>query len=142
MAFIDVEVEESGGERTYPKFNAIGDRVAGYYVGKSVNTRGNFGPKDEYTFRDKAGVDQTIEPPVDLARRIEKAIELGMKPGCPAISEFKSTRDIGKDNPMKVFTFKFDPEARQLPKPKARPAAQPSRSQPPPPGFDDSDIPF
>jgi hypothetical protein len=134
MAMREVVIPETAPAQ-FKKFNAIGDKLAGFYVSKQ-EAPGKFGPETHWTFRSKDGEDFIPANSYDLNQRLNKALESGLKPGNPVIMEFASTRDIGKENPMKIFKVTFDPDIVRMPSPKAAPKAAPP---PPPPA---EDIPF
>lgn len=133
MAFREVKDPVESGEmteRNFFKFAAIGDRLAGWYVGKAAKTA-NFadGPKQitEYTFRDAQGVDQIVNPPKSLLNKLVKAESEGMlTPGCAVIMKFDGTKDIGQASPLKLIALAIDSTpSTKMPKGKPyKPAAQ------------------
>lgn len=99
MAFREITVDETDtGNKTFKKFEAIGDKHAGVFVSKA-RVDGKFGPKDEYTFKNKEG-EFTITPGADLGKRLEKA---ALVPGDKVIMSYVADKEIGKPSPMKVF---------------------------------------
>lgn len=134
MAFEDVELtEEERAAATLPywKANAIGDKFLGLFLGTTEST-GNYGKQTNYKFRwrNPQGVvgEMLFTPPADAALKLRKA---NLQPGNRVRVEFVSTRDIGKESPMKVFKIQVD---------RSPPAAAPAAPPPPPPAK--ADDPF
>lgn len=133
MAFREVDVDPAEAAGEFFKFNAIGDKFAGVFLRTAKRTvQFNDGPKEltTYYFRTRAG-DVSLDPTVDLARRLEKA---QLKPGYKVIATYVA--DIPNANPnrspMKQYKLLVDDE---IAAPKA----------PPPPAAaasDFDDIPF
>lgn len=171
MAFRDVSAnpEEMGEGAEYPKFNALGDKVAGLFI-ETYEQDDQFNPGKKrlnYKFKGRKadGTPGTliITPTAHLARSLDGA---QLKRGDKVIMELIAEKDVGKDSPMKIFKVLVEdgkpgaaPAAQA--KPVARPAAQPQRQaapaaqrQPPKPAADpfdfdappaaagDDDIPF
>lgn len=115
MAMREVVIDETGPKNFF-KFQAIGDTLAGFYVGKSTD-KDKYG-KTQYTFRDPQGVDHTVSATYDLERRLEKAIEDGLKKGNKVLMKYSSDLPTGQDSPMKMYTVKWDDTVFPLPEPK------------------------
>jgi hypothetical protein len=110
MAFREVTVDETEN-KTYFKFNAIGDRLAGVFV-SATTVDGQFGPRREYVFKTKDAGTVTLTPSTDLARKLEKA---GLAPGAKVIATYTADKDIGKASPMKMFKVLVDVGSDDIP---------------------------
>jgi hypothetical protein len=136
MAMREVKIPDGpadgGAERTFKKFLAIGDKMAGFFVKTQMGT-GQY-QKPQLVLRTKEGVDQVADMPYNLEQGIKQALSEGLKQGHPVMVDFTGTKDIGQQNPMKLFRVRFDPDITKLPAPKPyKPAEQ---------SYGDEDIPF
>lgn len=123
MAWQEVDApKEEMNTREFVKFNAIGDKVGGFYVGKKTETANfNDGPKQviKYTFRRTDGTDLELTPPYDLRKRLEKAEADGLLvPDVAVLMTFTATRDVGQASPMKIISLKIDPDIKRKVPPK------------------------
>lgn len=150
MAFKEVELteeERAALSGTFFKFNAIGDRLAGIYVGKRPTTGiGANSGKEDYTFKTKnaegAIEQQTLTPPTSLAQQLKKAERDGLLvAGRKVVIQFVSEVDVGKESPMKQFKLLVDDGAASPANAGTKPAA-PKPAPKPAPVPDDFDIPL
>ncbi len=119
MAFQEIP-DEPYEERTFFRFNAVGDKFVGLYVSQKEGTYGT-----DYTFRNKEG-QFVVTGKGALKAKLDKA---GLKPGYLVRATFTGTKDVGKDSPMRLIKVEVDNDP-------AKPAPKP-----PPPPADDFDFP-
>jgi hypothetical protein len=109
VAFQTVELSEEElamPNKSFVKFNAIGDRFAGVFCSVAEITN-NFGKKqNEYTFKNKEGT-HVVSANFDLERRLKK---IGLKPGYKVIITYE--KDLPSEDPtrspMRLFKVQFD----------------------------------
>lgn len=147
MAYKNVEIpDEAPGE--YVKFNAIGDKLEGFFA-SSGPAAGKFGEgKTDYRFITREGV-KVLTPPTHLATGLKVA---ALKPGCKVRITYSGNKEIGKESPMKLFTLQVDDEAatiaaglKLVAKAGSAPPPAPKAPPPPPPPADDpfgDDVPI
>lgn len=142
MAYVEVELTEeemSGGGLSYFRFTTLGDTLAGRFVRTQAATGQYAKPGQlDYVFKmkleDGSVGEKAISPPVDAARRLEKANKLGhLTPGAAVLLKYVDDKDIGKEKPMRVFSLKIDPTGA---------ASKPAKVVVPPPPAADDDLPF
>lgn len=143
MAFREVDLteeERAALSGTFFKFNAIGDRLLGRFIGTRPSTGTYAKPGQlDYTFRHKnaEGVveDVTLTPPADLALKLKKA---ALQPGWKVSITYASEVDTGKESKMKVFKLLVDDSDGAAAAPKAAPP--PPAPKPKAPAADDIDF--
>lgn len=154
MAFVEIE-DEGPGDGNFHKFEAIGDRLDGYFLKDAPSTApfAKSGDSD-YFFLTKEGVESVL-PQVSLKRQLKTAKAGGqLKPGSKVQIVYASDLDTGKETPMKVFKLLVDPDVKPetLAKlksaaakmsagaaaPSAKPASKPPPKPPAKPSSDDS----
>ncbi len=157
------EIEDDGPSGQFFKFNAIGDKIAGLYVGHRPATGTYAKPNDlEHMILQRDGL-WILTPPTDAARKLLKAERDGsLKPGASVMLSYSGDKDVGQQSPMKMIKVLVDPEVKpaalalvkphlgaasagpapqaQAAKPAPKPAPAPKADDPF--GSPDADIPF
>jgi hypothetical protein len=175
MAFKEVvlteEEQKAGGGNKYRKFNAIGDKHFGIYLGMMTDHSGNYGPQEKHVLWAGKDGEFQLNSAFDLDRKIVKAMRdardggQGLRvwkgEGCPHIVRMTWTASQpidGREQPMKLFKVEVDTEPQipagvkvptladlypPEPLPRSRDTSPPRRSDfGDPYGSADDDIPF
>jgi hypothetical protein len=129
------EEEKQSGSGEYYKFKSIGEKLLAVFVSSSPSSGQYAKPGDvDYTLKTR-GADGKVKevkftPRHNLAKQMAKA---QLKPGYRVLITYTEDVDVGKESPMRVYSFQFDasPQAAKPP-----PPPPPSRE----PG--DDDLPF
>ena len=145
MPFVEVELtdeEKAALGMQYVKFTAIGQTL----LGKVMSTRPSTGtyakPGDlDFVIRTKnaegAIVDMLLTPGGDLGPKFKKAkVAAGFK----LMIEYVGDRDVGKEQPMKVFKLKVDASGAGAAPAAPAPASAPKPAPAPAPATDDIDF--
>ncbi len=98
MAFQEIP-DEPYEEKSFFKFNAVGDKFVGLYVSQA---EGKYGT--DFTFRNKTGP-FVVTAKGALKAKLDKA---GLKPGYLVRATFTGTKDVGKDSPMRLIKVEVD----------------------------------
>ncbi len=136
MAYEEVtltEEEKAAAQQTFFKWTkGIGEKFAGRFV-KTQEQTGAFAKKGrlDYVFKfvqvndetgEKATVEGTLSGGIDLTMKLDKA---KLKVGEKVLVEHVEDKEIGKDNPMKIFKVLVDRSTAAPAKPKPAPAPVP-----------------
>lgn len=154
MAYKEVTVEKGEGGGKFVSFDAIGDKVEGYFAGTSASSSKYAAEKPgivAHHFLTKEGM-VTCDPlPTDAVRKLAKADREGdLKIGCKVEMVYTGDLDTGQKSPMKVIRTRVDPEVKPaavaaITKAKAAPPPPPPKPKPAPASddpFADDDIPL
>ena len=122
MAMRTVEIDETEEvmvERTFVKFNEIGDKCGGFFISKDIREK-TFGNETktvtEYTIRSKEGVDQIVTGSKDLDKRMEAA---NPQRGNPVLIKLKARKPVpGFQSQKKIFDVAVDNDLVRIPEPK------------------------
>jgi hypothetical protein len=168
MAFREVvltDEEMKSGGRKFKKFEAIGDKHFGFFIGFETQRKDFYDGKGErelelLVFWTRQDGEFEITPPDSLVKGIRKAMlpesQGGMglreRAGHVVRMAFKSTKDVGKQNPMKLIGVEVDTSPTLPPgfafPPNVKASSPPARTSSgfdygPPSGSNrDDDIPF
>jgi hypothetical protein len=92
-------------------FSKVGDKFLGLYLSHAPNPNG-YG--EDYFFRTDIG-DISMTFKGGLKRQVDKALTAGLQPGMLVAIQFRESKDVGKESPMKIFKFAYDPAFKGAP---------------------------
>jgi len=98
---------QSKSSDRYPKFVAVGDRVAGKIVSFADDVPGRFGPETLLTIRSSEAGEQIVRCSTTLGQTLRENVgELTVGRGITI--ELADLKEIGKSSPLKLFDVELD----------------------------------